>query len=472
MVHYDLPFSPNRIEQRIGRVDRYGRGDSVGSIALLEHDSPLIQAWCNCLDSAFRVFDRSIASLQLLIEDRMKEIFSKILFERASIIDRATLELAGPDGEIERELKRIALQDALDSMENSNVEDDGIYDRLSELETHWKELKTASEGWIVSQLQFRVRPENETQDSGVIRYKYRLGHKGENTLVPIQDLLGRFAHAIDRSAPGFDAQNIYTHAYTYKRVTAQSRGVRLARLGDYFFDAMMDYVRWDDRGTCFALWRFLPNHNLETPAELAFRFDFLVETEMEPSYRCLVDGENVTKESIQRKADYLFPPIIRSVWIDEEMNVIVDEERVAILGRPYRPSDQQYFQDGWVDFNLKAERWKLIEHWYDASSCCSLCQEARRVAETIFYNDINLTGLIEQRADRCSIEASIHLAQMKSRLVYADGAQRRHEEEQLRQEEALLMALLEGIKSPHVRLDSLGAIFLSTINPFKSEDSR
>lgn len=34
-IHHDLPFSPNRIEQRMGRLDRFGSGMPVQSFALV-----------------------------------------------------------------------------------------------------------------------------------------------------------------------------------------------------------------------------------------------------------------------------------------------------------------------------------------------------------------------------------------------------------------------------------------------------
>jgi ATP-dependent helicase HepA len=80
IVHYDLPINPNRIEQRLGRVDRYGSGDPVRSIVLLCADNPMEARWIDYLDSGLRVFDRSIASLQYLIEDSMRGLPS-LLFE-------------------------------------------------------------------------------------------------------------------------------------------------------------------------------------------------------------------------------------------------------------------------------------------------------------------------------------------------------------------------------------------------------
>src|SRR5262249_35723571 len=62
VIHFDVPLSPNRMEQRIGRLDRIGRDRPVRSTIFMgpacEHS--LYEAWYRVLDEGFRVFAASI----------------------------------------------------------------------------------------------------------------------------------------------------------------------------------------------------------------------------------------------------------------------------------------------------------------------------------------------------------------------------------------------------------------------------
>ena len=49
LIHFDLPLAPNRIEQRMGRLDRYGAGDAIRSFVLRCLDNPLERAWAALL---------------------------------------------------------------------------------------------------------------------------------------------------------------------------------------------------------------------------------------------------------------------------------------------------------------------------------------------------------------------------------------------------------------------------------------
>src|SRR5690606_10824891 len=45
VIHYDLPWNPNRLEQREGRVDRYGqRRETVRTVLLYGQDNPMDEA--------------------------------------------------------------------------------------------------------------------------------------------------------------------------------------------------------------------------------------------------------------------------------------------------------------------------------------------------------------------------------------------------------------------------------------------
>jgi len=100
IIHYDIPISPNRLEQRMGRLDRYGYGDAVKSYLLIFKDSHLISSWITLLNEVFQVFDRSIASLQYLIEDEMKKLWKDFLFDGSDAIKEKIQEFGGDEGKI------------------------------------------------------------------------------------------------------------------------------------------------------------------------------------------------------------------------------------------------------------------------------------------------------------------------------------------------------------------------------------
>jgi ATP-dependent helicase HepA len=74
LIHCDLPFDPNRIEQRIGRLDRYGSGTPITSIALVCTDSRIQREWYSLLSKGLGVFQRSISSLQYLVEEKLNDL--------------------------------------------------------------------------------------------------------------------------------------------------------------------------------------------------------------------------------------------------------------------------------------------------------------------------------------------------------------------------------------------------------------
>lgn len=77
IVHLDLPWSPARIEQRIGRVDRLGRSGEVVSVtpfALGTLEADLFQIW----HEAFALFTRSMSGLEIALEEVQVELVSAL----------------------------------------------------------------------------------------------------------------------------------------------------------------------------------------------------------------------------------------------------------------------------------------------------------------------------------------------------------------------------------------------------------
>ncbi|WP_165763738.1 SNF2-related protein [Halalkalibacter urbisdiaboli] len=70
IIHFDLPFSPAEIEQRIGRLDRIGRDveKNVLSVVFYAQDSleeDLLKIWA----SAFNIFGESLSGLEIALEE-------------------------------------------------------------------------------------------------------------------------------------------------------------------------------------------------------------------------------------------------------------------------------------------------------------------------------------------------------------------------------------------------------------------
>ena len=56
LVNFDLPMDPNRIEQRLGRIDRYGSGDAIKSI-VITGGTVLESAWLTVVERGLRIFE-------------------------------------------------------------------------------------------------------------------------------------------------------------------------------------------------------------------------------------------------------------------------------------------------------------------------------------------------------------------------------------------------------------------------------
>jgi ATP-dependent helicase HepA len=78
-IHYDLPFSPNRIEHRMGRLDRFGGGMPVQTAVLVCDGSAVQKRW---FDSVRRV--RGAAHVSTIIKPKQSFINSSFKLEAST----------------------------------------------------------------------------------------------------------------------------------------------------------------------------------------------------------------------------------------------------------------------------------------------------------------------------------------------------------------------------------------------------
>lgn len=104
VIHYDLPWNPNRLEQREGRVDRYGQtADRVRCILLFGRDNPVDGAVLEVLIRKAVEIHRSLGiTVPVPMDsDTVSEAVFKSLFERATDAQQLSLFELGDGSELD-----------------------------------------------------------------------------------------------------------------------------------------------------------------------------------------------------------------------------------------------------------------------------------------------------------------------------------------------------------------------------------
>jgi ATP-dependent helicase HepA len=471
IIHFDIPLSPNRIEQRLGRVDRYGSGRDIKSFTLTARHNEYEKTWVKCLNIGFRVFDRSIASLQYLIDEELRDLKPKLFSEGAKCFDEFAFKLVGSKevpGLLEEELRRISIQDSLDEMYQTC--DEMLYD-LEDVDEDWKQIELGTDSWVERCLMFQKVPYHVSRPyppDKVFRYQYSYDRK-RNTLFPIVDFLTNFLTTIDKNAPGSTAKFPKTYPYSFRRQTSVSKGVRLLRYGSDFIQGIHDFTQKDDRGKSFALWRCVPHCNNKTIADVYFRFDFVIEIDLEPVLKvCKSVPKHLMKisfNSIQRQGDMLFNPFIKTIWVDSDKQK-PDASHVneyLEIGYSKRPR-----KNGIYDINLRPERWEIvmtlgvseIDYWNP------LCFDVRKASEKHLRKDVDLSSLIKKAISKARNEDMFHFVQMEARIAHLSDREASIEKERINVEKNIREALYQGTLKPKITLDSIGVVFLSHLSLF------
>jgi ATP-dependent helicase HepA len=443
LIHLDLPFSPNRIEQRMGRLDRFGIGKEVTSLVLKPIGAATHNAWALCLDQAWQVFSRSIAALQYVVEGEMDGLTRAFFLEGEDAIHSCCERLSSPEG-LEKEFKLIRNQDALDSIQSSAAdESEQLKERIEEYENSDDELAKKLDDWMANCLKF-VRFGECDSSYEVIRYHYAKSTKGTNTLLSYTDLQSWFGAAIDCNAHHPHSRPPLTYPISIRREIAVRRSCGLARVGNPVIDSILAHIAWDDRGTSFAMWRQVGDLALPSP-RMFFRLDFIIEAD--------VKGEGGSPV-LNRLADAAFPPIIETIWIDQDLQP-VDEECLFELARPYRKP---------YDTNITTNRWAEAIARTGCDQWTDLCDSVRSAGERLLVEKYDLQSLIQSKADALTTSRAIAKEQLISRLEAIPetlASERVALEQEIQLARSLTRTLVSGILYPLIRLDSAGVVILS-----------
>jgi ATP-dependent helicase HepA len=172
-------------------------------------------------------------------------------------------------------------------------------------------------------------------------------------------------------------------------------------------------------------------------------------------------GTSAVRAAIQRRGDMALPPFHRSIWLDRELVPVNDHALLARLSRPYAVEPDR---TGAIDLNLNARRWQRLMqmpvpelgYWQD------LCKKARVAAEDALRTDPSLVDSLV-KAEQRSLRVDLGRAgQLRARARAAGNEQ---DEADLAFEECLAAAIRDGLRMPRIRVDTVGAVFLSASRP-------
>lgn len=469
VIHFDLPIEPNRVEQRMGRVDRYGSGYAIQSLVMVDEGSKYQLNWFSVLDNALGVFGRSISSLQYLVEDQMQQLKVDIFAEGVEAIEALADRLGGATGMVAKELKLIDQQDGLDELSQMSESDLGdIFD----VDAEWNDIRHTTLSWACDTLLFGqvaepiLVPDRPTDIP--FRFQYRVpGRGGQATLIPLSGLLDDFLGALDYENPRSNAAQPLSYPHLSRRQSAVKSGTRLLRYGDDFIEALKSFSDLDDRGRSFAMWRQVHEGLVETENKMYFRFDFLIEAELCHA-ESVLEGAPITltdtaRAAISRRGDALFSPLVVQVWIDEEGDALSTGFVEKYLTLPY---DKHGKNGTHIDTNLKSLRFRsLMEVAPDTfANWGERCVRMRDRAKAILIARPTLADAKIVAIKHARIEDEVREAQLATRIRMLDGVEADSEREQLALETKLNAALYQGIETPSIKVDVAGVVILSSMS--------
>lgn len=330
LLHLDIPLSVNRLEQRIGRLDRFGkarRGQRKQNVAI--RTGSVWEQARDDLHGPVGVRDHSVATLQRPLAELEETLTAQLVRVGVSAIEAAH---DGLSARLEAEREEIDRLDELEAFAGRDGFTTEQFERLEDLEENWGDVQSAVDhltdrnfGLHLTRFKVHDRP-------GLFEYTT----PGDGTLPKIpQDRLEQLGHVLHGRR-------------TFSRPIAErSPGVQIVRMGDPMVDWLASFISTDERGRARAIQRHCPG--LGVP-QLWFQFDLLFESDV-PS---VDDALSVPARTLRRIGDGYLPPRTLRLWSDGLRPPEADFKANFLTAVPDGSSG---------DVPISGERWSRVLEW-------------------------------------------------------------------------------------------------------------
>ncbi len=426
---HDLPWSPMRLEQRLGRLDRIDRTGAIPCVLVTTSEDDTVgldEAWRRVLAEGFGLYTASISDLQHLVDSELPRLRECALLGGAPALVEAIPALAAA---VEKERASIEEQDVIDGVHSLAAESPLTRD-LAAADAAAEDFGTAFSAYLQRNLGLEERWEEE---SNAVRFRMK---RDSNPLIP--------ADKLDSLAAMFA-----TRFSVHRSVVIEDLALDFLRPGHPAVDGCRALLAWDDRGRAWAMWRKVAG--LATP-KLVFRAVVRVSVDLAAVAKALAGSEwdAVRRGGLLRLVRGWFPEMITELWLNETG----DSAALKLTKHcqtPYQPAK---------DRNLGKERAGYVREKFGEMEWAKWCELAAKKAVASVAKSSDLQAARE-RAEHVS---TAHFAMLRARLRARQQAgieSATQVKAESKQEEALARLVQEILAAPIVRLDVLGAYVLS-----------
>lgn len=427
VFHARVPWSPNALEQRIGRVDRYGDNAAAQQYVVVAGErGEILDSWLRLLATGFEIFSDSISALQEAADEIALESWTAC----ASDGVEAFLERSeGIKDQLRKERSRINELDALESSFGTHSDGESMAASIARYEENPRGLEDAYLRLATSAEGFRLTASRDK--GGALTF----GRDPIEQPLFSPRLLARLM-SVDAARTG-----------TFDRWRLRPRE-RLFRRGNPFIDGIESLLSLDDRGQAVAMWRLDPRW--PNDPFTFFGFDFLIEADLDPIIQVL-EGDPIVEPVARRRADAALPPQRRRVWVPvHNQEPVTSTKFAAYLDRPFEIGPDQN-----LNFKRIPALHSILGGEQNLAPNATACFEAARRHVRILADVVEMS---EQAALKVRRETEVVIAQSRARarargLVGDPSA--------LEFEIAIGQALEAGVDDPVIRLSGVTCVVVS-----------
>ena len=418
LVNLDLPLDINRLDQRIGRLDRYAVRPEPSEIVIFsEPDSEWVSSHIKLLNEGVGVLNSSVSSVQRVLATIRDSVVDGLLSRGVEALQIDVEELRS---QLEAERETIDLLEEIESVEATFGISDESFAELKEYEANPAVLRSAVRRLTrgVGSLDLAM---SESRD-GIVTFG-----SPRNLGLTIDEMRA--------------LEQLLTPKAFERSLALEESGVAPFRIGDPLVSWLQKYLLADERGRASAIVR--PAADLDCVA-LWLRSEFLIEFDARVG-----NAEGLGGRGITQRGESHFQPLHIALWTNE-CGPASMETVEHLLNLPF---------DNERDEVLKGKVWTpVLER---LPTWASLCGQAAASARYELSQSEVLAAAINEGLDSAAREVARRLAILEARThKLPTEAERMAADRELECERSAAEALKLGIREPMIRMVACGACVL------------